>query len=319
MGKSDSLVFEVNRAKLSGPKSYQYRIRTNAHRFIHFLRRAKYGVQKWTKISNRHFKAVADEMKNEGLTDGRIAEVFSAARHLCVVYENMSVSSTNADFDVSRGSITNQTSKAADPEVVSTLISTLENVDPYLHAQRVAAQVRLQYELGLRREEASKLDLVNDWNRDKRTLEVRYGTKGGRPRTLHGLSAKQTEALEKALPFVSKSNRPGIYNLMPEGMGDRWQNCLDYVAKKYGLTKKVLGYTLHGNRHERFRQMYVDIAGFEPPNRFDAVATFQRNAESIAGDDWPTLDDRARDEIEVTAGHSAGRRDVSNAYLGSSY
>jgi hypothetical protein len=65
--------------------------------------------------------------------------------------------------------------------------------------------------------------------------------------------------------------------------------------------------------------MYVDIAGFEPPNRFDAVATFQRNAESIAGDDWPTLDDRARDEIEVTAGHSAGRRDVSNAYLGSSY
>ena len=166
----------------------------------------------------------------------------------------------------------------------------MENEDPYKHAQRCAAQIRLQYELGLRREEAAKLDLINGWNREEKKLIVKHGTKGGRPRVLEKLSEKQEQALEKALPFVNQSNIKGIYNLMPQGMGDRWQNCLDYVARKYGFTKKGLGCTLHGNRHERFRRMYLEIAGFGPPNRFDTLSTFHENAKSVAGDGWSERD-----------------------------
>ncbi len=317
--KSISLVLGTNRATLSGPKSKQYRIRQNAKAFARRLRCAGFGVQKWTKISNKHFAAVAQQMKEENIGDGRIAELFSAARTLCKTYGNGSISPTNAVFDVRRGGIANPNSKAVNPAFVLGAIDKLKNEAGYEYGPRCAAQIRLQYELGLRREESAKVDLISDWNKEGRSLLVRYGTKGGRPRTLYNLSDKQQEALELALPYVTQSDRPGIHNLMPSGMGDKWQGKLSYAAKISGFTKKDSGWTLHSNRHERFHRMYVDRTGFEPPNQYESVEAFQMAARDTAGGEWPRLDAKARDDIEVTAGHSAGRRDVSDAYLGCSY
>ena len=318
MTKSISLVRSANRATLSGPRSKQYRVRQNARAFAKRLRRAGFGVSKWTKVSNKHFAAVAKQMKDEDIGDGRIAEVFSAARTLCETYGNDSISPTNDVFDVRRGSIANTNSKAVAPAFVQGAIDKLKNEVKYEYGPRAAAQIRLQYELGLRREEAAKIDLVADWNREDRSLLVRYGTKGGRPRTLYNLSWQQQEALEKAMPFVSQSDRPGIHNLMPENMGDKWQEKLSHAARLCGFTQKDSGWTLHSNRHERFHRMYVKHAGFQPPNQHPSVEAFQQSAQDAVGDEWPRLDAEARDEIEVTAGHSAGRRDVSDAYLGSS-
>jgi hypothetical protein len=194
----------------------------------------------------------------------------------------------------------------------------MRNDASFRHAGRAAAQIELMYELGLRREESAKLDLPNDWDRESHSLLVQYGTKGGRPRTLHELSPQQEAALGRAEEYVTPSNRKGINNLMPEHMGDEWLHRLDYAARKHGLTGKDAGGTLHGLRHERFRQMYTDYTGFEPPNRHESVQAFQETAQATAGDDWPRLDNEARDSIEVAAGHSPGRRDVSNAYLGCS-
>ncbi|ADU61315.1 MAG: integrase domain-containing protein [Pseudodesulfovibrio sp.] len=318
MTKSISLVLGANRATLSGPKSKQYRIRQNAKAFAKRLRRAGFGVRKWTNITNKHFAAVARQMKDEGKGDGRIAEIFSAARDLCRAYGNIGISPTNDVFDVRRGSIANANSKAVAPAFVQGAIDKLENEHGYEYGPRCAAQIRLQWELGLRREESAKVDLVADWDREGRSLLVRYGTKGGRPRTLFNLSDKQQDALERALPWVSQSDRAGIHNLMPEGMGDKWQEKLSYAARLCGFTKKESGWTLHSNRHERFHRMYVEHTGFQPPNQHESVEAFQKAAQDTAGDEWPRLDAEARDDIEVTAGHSAGRRDVSDAYLGNS-
>lgn len=318
-GRSDSLKYAVGRASLSGPKTHQARVRAGAMRFATALRNAHMGVQKWECMSNKHYQAVANQMKSEGLGYGRIAEVFSCARHLCKAYGNTRISHSNAEFGVARGDIANAVSKAVDPKKVAEVIHALEHRDTYEHAPRIAAQVRLQYELGLRREEAAKVDLKNDWDREAHTLYIQHGPKGGRHRMLTNLSPEQEHALTLALPYVSPTNRPGIYNLMPEGYGDRWQHCVSYAARKHGLTKADCGYTLHGNRHERFRQMYVQIAGFEPPNRFPSIAEFQSVAFDLIGEKWPEKDRQARDQIEQLAGHSAGRRDISSAYLGRSY
>ncbi|MEZ7195225.1 site-specific integrase [Pseudodesulfovibrio karagichevae] len=318
MGKSDSLKYGINRATLSGPKSKQHRIRQTAHHFVKVLRQANMGAQKWTKVTNKHFQRVADAMRADGVGDGRIAEVFSAARHICRAYGNNHISKNNAIFGVRRGSIANATSRAVSPEVIQDTLTRMRNDTSYPQAGRAAAQIELMYELGLRREESAKLDLPNDWDRESHSLLVRYGTKGGRPRTLYDLSPQQEAALERAEEYVSPSDRKGINNLMPEGMGDEWLHRLDYAARKHSLTGKDAGGTLHGLRHERFRQMYADHTGFEPPNQYDSVQAFHEAAQATAGDNWPQLDDEARDNIEVAAGHSPGRRDVSNAYLGCS-
>ena len=318
MGKSGSLKYGINRATLSGPKSKQHRIRQTAHHFVKVLRQANMGAQKWTKVTNKHFQRVADAMRADGVGDGRIAEVFSAARHICRAYGNNHISKNNAIFGVRRGSIANATSRAVSPEVIQDTLTRMRNDTSYPQAGRAAAQIELMYELGLRREESAKLDLPNDWNRDEHSLLVQYGTKGGRPRALLNLSPMQEAALERAQEYVSPSDRKGVNNLMPEHMGDNWLHRLDYAARKHGLTGKDAGGTLHGLRHERFHQMYVEHTGFEPPNQYDSVQAFHEAAQATAGDDWPQLDDEARDNIEVAAGHSPGRRDVSNAYLGSS-
>jgi len=318
MTKSISLVLGVNRATLSGSRSKQHRVRQNARAFAKRLRREGFGVCKWTNVTNKHFAAVAWQMQEEGKGDGRIAELFSAARDLCKAYGNNGISPTNDVFDVRRGSIANAISKAVAPAFVQGATDKLENELGYEYGPRCAAQIRLQWELGLRREESAKIDLVSDWDREGRSLLVQYGTKGGRTRTLTNLSDKQQEALERALPYVSQSDRPGVHTLMPEGMGDKWQEKLSYAARLCGFTKKESGWTLHSNRHERFHRMYVEHTGFQPPNQHESVEAFQKAARDTAGDEWPRLDAESRDEIEVTAGHSAGRRDVSDAYLGSS-
>jgi hypothetical protein len=318
MGKSDSLKFAVNRATLSGQKTKQHRIRQTARHFVDVLRQANMGIEKWTNVSNKHFQRVADAMRADGVGDGRIAEVFTAARHICRAYGNDQISESNATFGVKRGSIANAVSRAVAADVFQGTLTRMRNDKSYPHAGRAAAQIDLMYNVGLRREESAKLDLPNDWDRENHSLLVQYGTKGGRPRTLYGLSRQQEAALKRAEEYVSPSDRKGINNLMPEGMGDEWLHRLDYAARKHGLTGKDAGGTLHGLRHERFRQMYVDHTGFEPPNQYDSVQAFHEAAQATAGDDWPRLDDEARDNIEVAAGHSPGRRDVSNAYLGSS-
>lgn len=111
--------------------------------------------QKWTKISNRHFSAVAVKMK-ESVGDGRIAEVFSETRHLCETYGNSHISPTNDVFNVKRGSIVNSESRAVSPDFVQTALHRLENGSAYEHAPRFSAQARLQQELGLRREKTVK-------------------------------------------------------------------------------------------------------------------------------------------------------------------
>ncbi|WP_419786341.1 hypothetical protein [Pseudodesulfovibrio sp.] len=82
------------------------------------MREAGFGVRKWTNISNKHFAAVAAKMKEQGVGDGRIAEIFSAARHLCETYDNTRISPTNDVFGVKRGTIANANSKAVPPEFV---------------------------------------------------------------------------------------------------------------------------------------------------------------------------------------------------------
>ena len=91
MTKSISLVLGVNRATLSGSRSKQHGVRQNARAFANRLRRAGFGVRKWINITNKHFAAVARQMKEEGKGDGRIAEIFSAARDLCRAYGNLSL------------------------------------------------------------------------------------------------------------------------------------------------------------------------------------------------------------------------------------
>ncbi|MDR1423766.1 MAG: integrase, partial [Azoarcus sp.] len=77
----------------------------------------------------------------------------------------------------------------------------------------------------------------------------------------------------------------------------------DYVVKKFGVTKKALGVTVHGLRHEALIDHYESVAGVPPPVRG-------------GGEVSPEADKAARLSAAKLAGHNRPR--ASGAYLGQS-
>lgn len=335
--KNDSLIAGVQKTEFKSEKANGNRHKKvsessahnavlNAEAFVEHLRDAGYGVTRWDKMTNKHFQAVADEVHRKGNAgDARIEELFTAARKCCRYFDNDRISDSNATFGLNSRDITNQVSKGISEEYYQEKLEQLHN-SSYKHSNRASIQFEMQYHLGLRREEAAKVDVYNDIKYSEETgkyvLEIRQGSKNGRPRDLT-LTETQLEVLERAKEYASPSNIEGRYNLMPEGMGDKWLDKMDRSVQLVGMTKKMDGYTQHNLRHSNLAELYKNETGFYPPNKFESIAAFQAEAAAVAaerndGKTWQELDKTGRQIVCLTAGHGKNRVDIGNAYLGRS-
>ena len=177
--------------------------------------------------------------------------------------------------------------------------------------ERIGAMLRLMWAFGLRKKEAIMLrphvcvwvseatGLLSDKKADY-YLHVKPGSKGGRERFIPITTAERLAAIEYAKSVVSSSD-----GHMGDPARTLKQNMtrFDNVMKKFGVTKKELGVTSHGLRHEALIAQYEKLAGNGPPVRGGA-----RPAREI--------DQIARQECAELAGHARKRAAVS--YLGSS-
>jgi integrase len=177
----------------------------------------------------------------------------------------------------------------------------------------VAAQMRMVMAFGLRRKEAVMfrpyVAEVPDFalpatcaaiSHYVSFLRIKRGTKGGRLRFAAIRTQAQRDALASAKAIArfphSHLGRPGLS--LKQSL-DLFSN----VVRAAGLTKKTLGVTPHGLRHEFAGDLYYDIANVQPPVR--------------GGDpcfDPDTLR-AAYQEVALQLGHN--RPQISNAYLGS--
>lgn len=177
----------------------------------------------------------------------------------------------------------------------------------------VAAQLRMVMAFGLRRKEAvmfhPQLAEVPDFalpascaaiNRYVSFLRIKRGTKGGRLRFAAIRTQSQRDALAAAkciAPFPhSNLGRPGLS--LKQSL-DLFSN----VVRAAGLTKKMLGVTPHGLRHEFAGDLYFDIANLQPPVR--------------GGDPCFDSDTIRAAYLEVARQLGHNRLQISNAYLGS--
>ncbi len=168
---------------------------------------------------------------------------------------------------------------------------------------RTASVVELCRELGLRRREASLIDL-RDAARQAATLgrvNVTRGTKGGRGRSVDrwvSISDRAREALQRAV-----SASAGGRNLVPKGV--ILKDWLPRLSREWGQVSKTAGLgTLRDLRAAFACERYQEITGCPAP----AVAG-TRSADK--NDDLS-----AREAIAHELGHR--RIDVMAAYVGSS-
>lgn len=129
-------------------------------------------------------------------------------------------------------------------------------------------------------------------------LDTHRGTKGGRKRMILIDSPARMAAIDFARwVAVGKQDSVSDPRLnLPQAL-----RRLRYVMERFGITRKALGVTPHGLRHQGAIDDYVAMTGQLPP-----VAGGQLVA--------PHIDHAARQAITATLGH--GRKQIVTAYCG---
>ena len=160
----------------------------------------------------------------------------------------------------------------------------------------VALALELMLVFGLRWKEAS---LLRPHLADQGVyIEIARGTKGRRERVHSVVRPRERELLERIKTFVP--NRTAC--LIPKGRTYRqWQDRMYYLLKKNGVSRKLVGTSSHGLRHEHLNDLYRELTGTQSPVR--GGAPVDRG-----------LDRYARTEVAETAGHA--RPGIASCYLG---
>ncbi|WP_229517917.1 phage integrase N-terminal domain-containing protein [Paraburkholderia terrae] len=158
-----------------------------------------------------------------------------------------------------------------------------------------AVQLKLQAAFGMRIEESFMLRPA-EAARNRRMLAVTRGTKGGRPREVP--VETKIGILEEAARLsngLTGSTVPADRTL------SQWRDWYYYVLEKHGVTKRGMGITSHGLRHEYLQTLYKETTGVEAP--------IKRAGERPD----PQLHEEAMRRVVEAAGHS--RLTKSGAYL----
>lgn len=124
----------------------------------------------------------------------------------------------------------------------------------------VAIQMELQRYFGMRREESWLFRPHLDDRGHAILLE--RGTKGGRPRMVPVETDKQREVLERAKTFAKTPNASTIPTTRTL---KSWRDHYEHLIRKHGITRKGLGVTSHGLRHEYMQERYLELTGKPVP------------------------------------------------------
>ena len=188
-------------------------------------------------------------------------------------------------------------------------IRAVARIDEY-----VAAQLRMVWAFGLRRKEAimfrPHVAEVPAYalpascaaiDRYVSFLRIKRGTKGGRLRFV----AVRTQAQRDALAFARQiAHFPNSHLGRPELTLKQSLDHFSNVVRVAGLTKKSLGVTPHGLRHEFAGDLFYTLAHVPPPVRGGDPSSD------------PEVMRAAYLQVAQQLGHN--RPQISNAYLGSS-
>jgi len=294
----------------SGSHKTRHNHLREAHRFVATLRQVGYGVQKWSNLLNKHVAAVVTRWQNEGLAVSTIKEYLSGVRMIVNHFGNDRIAPDNRSFGIENRIYVSNADKSLPQNVYEQAVAALKSSEN-INDNRVAAQMMLQRELGLRKEESFKFAPPRSVLQDGRVF-VTDGTKGGRDRILHQISEKAIAAIAYTKTVLSGAN--SMTNKMTER---QWNNLFYRTIKEHGISKKECGASAHGLRHAYAQERYLQLTGFAAPVKFATKEEFRANAEKVAGVEWKSLDRESRTILKAALGHGPDRDDVVRIYLGS--
>lgn len=264
------------------------------------LRGLGYKLESPSNLQQRHVQALVTAWEERGLSASTIANRISVFRALSSWIGKPGMIQKSVDFVKDpdtvrrRQATTEDKSWSAAGIDIDAMIGLVEQYDA-----KVGLQARLMKAFGLRKKEAVmfrplKADLGL-------AIRVRDGTKGGRERVVPIETDEQRQVLSLAKARVTHVNQHIGHSDMNLEQAIRRVN---YVFEKFGLTKRGLGVTAHGLRHQHLNDLYESITGVASPVRGGSIT---RDIDSHAHD-------VARARVSQEAGHN--RLNISDAYIG---
>lgn len=302
------LVSKIRDADLNGAGKTKKNNVTSAKRFAFTLYELGYKVHTWKNIRNNHVFAVVKKWKQQGLTTTTIKSYLSGVRAVAKGFENYRIHEDNIEFGLGRRNYIATQSKAISDEAYEKVVVSLQQGNE--RCQRIAAQMKVMRGLGLRHEEARKMNPKLALLEDGR-IYISAGTKGGRDRVINNPTAEQRNAVKELTPFI------GTYgNSWPDNMTEgAWEKAVYKVLSRHGLSIKSCGASLHGLRHAFAHSRYQELTNIQAPCLYSTPAEYRQAAYSEHGENWRVVHDQAINIITHELGHN--RSDVTVVYLGS--
>lgn len=296
------LVQELGSSHLHRPKRVGHKtIKARAyviHAFLNDLRAGGFGLKNILNIDQRHVSAVVRLWHEQGLAAATLQTRFSILRWLATAIGKAGLIRDPSFYSIPDAAVSRVYVAQADKSWSSHEVLA---VDVIMKATAVDQWVGMSFELmeafGLRLAESILLrPILADHGG---ALRVEEGTKGGRTRIVAIETDHQRDVLDRAKLLAQQSTRG---NFVPPGKTvQQAKDRLYTVGRKLGITKRQLGVTPHGLRHQFANDRYQLISG-EP--------TVVRGGQHVDRE----LDIAARQVVTNELGHA--RLGITASYTG---
>lgn len=178
-------------------------------------------------------------------------------------------------------------------------------------SERLAVQLDLQRELGLRMKESCLINAQSALYQAEKSavVQIKFGTKGGRPREVPITSKKQIDVLRNAA-ILQQNDR----SMVPKS-----QSLKSYVNNCYQQLRATVMDGFHGERHHYTNLRYEQLTGEKSPVEAGVMhgkshINYIAQNRKITIEEAKALDLKARAKISKELGHS--RVSITNNYLG---
>ena len=280
------------------------RRREELWRCVELLRTEKRGFEKLSQFKPRYAKVLIELMCKANISEQTQIQYWSTLRWFWRTHglEDVGGIRENAppefrDRYVQRCTADRDRSITGAGLTVEEVLERVERVCP-----RTRLYLQLAYAFGLRQKEALRLRPYDDATEDM--IMLRFGTKAGRPRDVD--RALGTDAMRElgrqAIKGLRAITQPGQHAGYPNHTLEQSVRRLRKTLQRAGVTRRELGVTMHGFRHEYAIQAMKAITGAEVPIRGGAIINYR-------------ILDEHRKVIMEALGHNRMR--ISSAYYGS--
>ena len=304
----NKLLYGIKKASLTGSKKTQYNNKAQAMRFAKTLHKQGFRPQHWKNITNKHVGIVVDEWKQQGLKPSTIKAYLGSVRAITRAYGNESIHKENAEFGVKKRTTVAIQSHAVPEATYRKVREALLRGNE--REQRIGHQITVMHNLGLRAEEARKLNPATALLPDGR-IYISAGTKGGRDRIIQQPTPEQIASVNALQHYIGKNG-----NSWPDDVSEaNWEKYTYKKVSALGLSKSACGASLHGLRHGYAQHRYHQLTKLNAPCLHPSPKEFRQAAVATHGSDWRKVHNQAVVILAHELGHNRG--EITACYIGS--